>query len=51
MQLVGFTMSGLYVLSTIPSTLEAIRTSVEFENRGKIDLVDSGVRFMKRGDV
>lgn len=50
-QLVGFAMSGLYALSTIPSALEAIRISVEFENRGKIDLVGSGVRFMKRGDV
>jgi hypothetical protein len=50
-QLVDFSLSGLCVLSKIPFSSEAINISVEFENRGKIDLVGRVVRVMKEGDM
>lgn len=49
-QLVDFSLSGLCVLSKIPFTSEAISVSVEFEDRGRIDLVGRVVRVEEAKD-
>jgi hypothetical protein len=50
-QLVDFSLSGLCVLSKIPFTSEPISVSVEFEKRGRIDLIGKVVRAVKEEDM
>ena len=50
-RLVDFSLGGLYVLSKLPFSPGEIDISVNFKNRGKIDLIGKIVRVEKEGDM
>jgi hypothetical protein len=51
-RLVDFSLSGLCVLSKLPFSLDkAVSISVEFENRGEIDLIGKITRVEQEGDM
>ena len=51
-RLVNFSVGGLYILSETPFSPGAtVSFSVNFENRGKIDLIGTVVRVSEEGDI
>ena len=46
-----FSAGGLYVISKLPFSPGEIDISVNFKNRGKIDLIGKIVRVEKEGDM
>lgn len=50
-RLVDFSVGGLYILSKAPLTQKEIKISVNFKERGKIDLLGHVVRVTKDRDM
>jgi hypothetical protein len=48
-QLVNFSVGGLYIISELPIAGKEIKISVNFKNRGKIDLIGNVIRQKKEG--
>lgn len=46
-----FSLGGMYILSKLPFTPGTINISINFKNRGKIDLIGNIVRVVKEGDM
>jgi len=50
-QLVNFSVGGLYILSKLPISPGKINILIDFTNRSKIELIGTIVRVSKEGDM